>query len=123
MRKKITLGTVAIVSGVLALTGIATAGGSAPTKVTVEGTGNVYGYVESPKKSCMDDRKVTVYEQKGAKGGGDDKKVASDEASKNGQYYTWDVGNPGIDKKFYAKAGAIPGCAADSSPTFVIEAV
>ena len=121
MRKKITLGTVAIVSGVLALSGVANAGGGTPTKVTVEGTGNVYGYVDSAKKSCMDDRKVTVYKVKGQKGGGDDKKVASDNASKNGQYYTWDVGNPGIQGKFYARAGAIPGCAADSSP--VVEAV
>jgi len=117
MRKKITLGTVAIVSGVLALSGVANAGGGAPTKVTIEGTGNVFGYVESTKKSCMNDRKVTVFKQKGAKGGSDDKKVASDNASKSGDKYIWDVGNPGIQGKFYARAGAIPGCAADNSPS------
>jgi hypothetical protein len=122
MSRKFNVFAVTLVTGVLATTGIATAGGSAPTKVTVEGTGNVYGYVESPKKSCMDDRKVTVFEQKGAKGGGDDKKVASDNASKQGDYYVWDVGNPGIDKKFYAKATAVPGCEGDSSPTVEPEA-
>ena len=121
MRKKMTLGTVALVTGVLAFSGIAAAGGTAPTKVTVEGSGSVYGYVKSSKKSCMDDRKVNVYEIKGQKGGGDDNKIASDRADKQGDYYVWDVGNPGADKDFYARAGAIPGCEADSSPTIEVK--
>ncbi len=113
-KTRITL--LATVAG-LALSGTAYAGGAAPTKVTVEGTGDVFGYVESPKKACMKDRKVTVFKQKGEKGGGDDEKVASDNASKSGDRYRWSVGNPGINGKFYARAGAISGCAADSSKT------
>ena len=121
MRKQFTMGAIALATAVLATSGAAASGGSAPTKVTVEGTGNVFGYVESPKKQCMDDRKVTVFEQKGQKGGGDDEKVATDRASKSGDVYIWDVGNPGINRKFYARAGAIPGCAGDSSPTESVE--
>lgn len=105
------------VAGALGLSGAASAGGTAPTKVTIEGTGDVFGYVESPMKACMKDRKVVVFKQKGSKGGGDDEKVASDTAQKSGDHYQWSVGNPGINGKFYARARAIPGCAGDSSKT------
>lgn len=112
-------GAVALIAaiGTMGLSAAANAAGDAPTKVTVEGTGNVFGYVESPKKTCMDGRKVSVYKQKGKKGGSDDKKVASDTADKNGNLYIWDVGNPGIQGKFYAKVSATNGCEGDTSPT------
>jgi hypothetical protein len=104
-------------AGAIGMSTSASAGGAAETKVTIKGPGDVYGYVKSPKVKCMDDRKVTVFKQKGARGGGNDVKMASDNASLNGDRYQWSVGNPGIQGKFYARAGRIPGCKADNSKT------
>jgi len=111
------LGATLAVAGGLGLSGAASAGGTAPTKVTIEGTSDVFGYVESPDRDCMKDRKVAVLKQQGSKGGGDDEKVGADNASKSGDRYRWSVGNPGINGKFYARARAIPGCEGDSSKT------
>jgi len=105
------------VCGAFVVGGSASAGGPAATKVTINGPGDVFGYVKSAKRKCMNDRKVTVLKQKGARGGGDDVPVASDRASRSGDRYQWSVGNPGIQGKFYARAGKISGCKAGASPT------
>lgn len=105
------------VCGAFTIGGSASAGGPAATKVTINGPGDVHGYVKSVKRKCMNDRKVTVIKQNGARGGGNDTKVTSDRASKVGDRYQWSVGNPGIEGKFYARAGKISGCKAGASET------
>lgn len=103
--------------------GAAQAGGDASTKVIIKAPGSeVYGYVKSSKENkCANDRLVKVFRQKGGEqGGGDDVKVGSDRAQPNGDRYMWSIGNPGLQgKKIYAKAGRIPGCLPDASPTIV----
>jgi hypothetical protein len=103
--------------------GAAQAGGDADTKVTIKAPGSeVYGYVKSSKENkCANDRLVKVFRQKGgSQGGGDDVKIGSDRAQPNGDRYMWSIGNPGVQgKKIFAKAGRIPGCLPDASPTIV----
>lgn len=121
MRSKATLAVAAVVA--LVASGPAQAGGDADTKVTIKAPGSeVYGYVKSSKPNkCADDRLVKVFRQKGGEqGGGDDVKIGSDRAQANGDRYMWSIGNPGVQgKKIYAKAGRIPGCLPDASPTIV----
>lgn len=121
MRSKAIL-AVGAVAAVVA-SGAAQAGGDAETKVTIKAPGSeVYGYVKSPKPNkCADDRKVKVFRQKGGEqGGGDDIKVGTDRAARNGDRYMWSIGNPGLQgRKIYAKAGRIPGCLPDASPTII----
>lgn len=98
------------------------AGSDATTKVTIKAPGSeVYGYVKSSKPSkCANNRKVKVFRQKGRRGGGDDVKVGDDRAQPNGDRYMWSIGNPGLQgRKIYAKAGRIPGCLPDASPTII----
>jgi len=84
------------------------AGGQASTKVTINGPGDVYGYVKSNKPAkCAKNRKVVVFKVRPGK----DKRIASDTASKNGNRYTWSIGNPGLKPgRYYAKAPATPKC-------------
>jgi hypothetical protein len=107
----------------LVVSGAASAGGNAKTKVTIKAPGgDVYGYVKSAKPNkCADERKVKVFRQKGGEqGGGDDIKVGSDRAEPNGDRYQWSIGQPGVSgKKIYARAGRIPGCKGDNSRTIV----
>ncbi|HSI81701.1 MAG TPA: hypothetical protein VK919_13725 [Solirubrobacterales bacterium] len=120
MRPKSLLAVVALVACAGAgITGVAHAGGAAKTKVTVKGSSEIYGFVKSSKKKCMNNRKVTVFRQKGSRGGGDDVRVASDNAEKSGDRYRWSIGNPGLQgKRIYARAGRIPGCKAGASATY-----
>jgi hypothetical protein len=103
--------------------GAAQAGGDADTRVIIKAPGSeVYGYVKSSKENkCAADRLVKVFRQKGgSQGGGDDVKIGSDRAQANGDRYMWSIGNPGVQgKKIFAKAGRIPGCLPDASPTIV----
>ncbi len=120
MRSK--LGVVGVVFAICAIgtsIGMAAAG-KADTTVTIKGGGEVFGYVKSAKTACMDGRKVTVYKQKGAQGGGDDIKGPSDTASQNGDRYMWSVGNPGLQGKIYARANATTKCKADNSKTITV---
>ena len=103
----------------VAVTGIAHGAGPAKTRVTVKGSSEIYGFVKSPKTKCMNDRKVTVFRQKGAIGGGNDVRVASDNADRQGDRYRWSIGNPGLQgKKIYARAGKAPGCKAGRSASY-----
>lgn len=110
----------AIVCGLL-LVGAVPASAATPAKSTVtikaQGT-DLSGVVKSPKpKRCADGRTVVVYQQKGARGGGNDVRFASDTASLNGGVYAWSTGNTGTEGKFYAVVKAKTGCKADKSPT------
>ena len=108
--------TLAVSTGVVAG---AEAARDVSTTVTIQAEGtDLSGLVRSPKpKLCAKDRKVIVIKQKGARGGGDDTKFASDTASLEGGVYAWSTGNTGTEGKFYAKVRRITGCKGDTSPT------
>lgn len=78
---------------------------AAPAAVTVtikaEGV-ELSGEVKSSKLVCKDGRTVTVYKQKGARGGGDDVRLASDTSGLQGGKYVWSTGNTGVEGRFYA---------------------
>ena len=67
--------------------------------IKAEGT-DLSGKVKSPRAACKDDRKVIVFKQVGARGGGNDKRFASDTAESDG---SWNTGNTGTAGRFYAK--------------------
>ncbi len=50
-----------------------------------------------------------MIKQKGARGGDDDKKFASDTASLQGDVYVWSTGTTGTPGRFYAKVKRIAG--------------
>ncbi len=114
-----TLAAVAV--ALTAVTGVAAAAGAAETKVTIkEQSGDFSGKVKSSDPArCAEDRKVTLFEQLGdEQNPSQDDKVASDRASLNGNRYEWSTGNTGLDSgKYYARAGKISGCKADTSKT------
>lgn len=91
-----------------------------PAKVTVtieaENT-DLSGVVRSPKTMCKAERTVVVMKVKGARGGGDDTRLASDTTELDDGQYEWETGNTGVEGRFYAKVKAIPGCRGASSPT------
>jgi hypothetical protein len=101
----------------LAIPGVATADHHATTTVTIKGSGDIYGYVKSPKpRNCAKDRKIRVFKQKPGK----DEVVASDNAEKSGDRYMWSVGQPGVSGKIYARAGKTADCKADTSKTISV---
>jgi hypothetical protein len=93
--------------------------GDASTTVTIKAEGtDLSGVVTSPRpKRCAADREVVVVRQKGARGGGDDVRFATDTASLEGGVYRWSTGNTGTEGRFYARVRHIIGCKADTSPT------
>lgn len=87
----------------------------ATTTVTIKAEGvDLSGKVKSPRQGCITNRKVNVIKQVGSRGGGDDRKFASDTASSDG---SWDTGNTGTPGHFYAKVAGTSKCKADTSPT------
>jgi hypothetical protein len=121
MRVKMFMATAAIaISGAFAAS--ATAADRAETKVTIKGGGEVYGYVKSDDPAnCAEGRKVTVFVQVGARGGGNDIKSGSDLASLSGDRYQWSIGNPGLQgEHIYAKARKTTECKADASRTVLV---
>jgi hypothetical protein len=122
MRSKVFATSVVLaICGALSVTGIASAGGRADTKVTIkEQNGDFWGYVSSPRPSrCADGRKIVLFKQKGRdQHPSNDEKVANDTASLNGDRYEWNTGNTGFTRgKFYARASATSDCKPDSSET------
>jgi hypothetical protein len=93
--------------------------GDASTTVTIKAEGtDLSGVVTSSRpKRCAADRVVVVIKQKGARGGGDDVRFATDTASLEGGVYRWSTGNTGTEGRFYARVRHITGCTADTSPT------
>ena len=109
---------VVIASGLVTTGAAVGAAGDAKTTVTIKAQGtDLSGTVSSPKPlKCAAGRHVVVFKQKGTRGGGDDTKFASDNASLTGTY-EWSTGNTGTPGRFYAVVRHIAGCKADSSPT------
>lgn len=110
---------IGLAAGLATGVGPAAAAGRAATTVTIRAEGtDLSGVVSSPKPSqCAANRKVLVYKQKGARGGGDDVQFASDTASLSGAAYRWSTGNTGTEGVFYAKVRRTARCKADSSPS------
>ena len=113
------LAVVMVAAGLIGSGGAVQAAGDAKTTVTIKAQGtDLSGTVSSPRpKRCADDRHVVVFKQKGKRGGGDDRKFASDSASLSGGVYRWSTGTTGTPGRFHAVVRHIPGCKADSSPT------
>jgi hypothetical protein len=109
--------TLGVAAGLLAAP--AAAGGAAPTTVTIRADGvDLSGTVRSPRPgTCADGRTVIVVRQIGARGGGNDKRFASDTAGLQGGVYRWSTGNTGTEGKFYARVRAIQGCLGATSRT------
>jgi hypothetical protein len=113
---------IAVLCGAVALsvTSVAGARSDAATKVIIhKQSDGFFGYVKSSKPNkCANNRKVTVYQQKGdVPDPGSDKKIGSDIAQPNGDKYMWSTGNSGstAGHTYYAFAKAIPGCLAGTS--------
>jgi hypothetical protein len=83
--------------------------------VTIKAQGlDLSGTVSSERRGCVADRAVIVFKQIGARGGGDDRRLASDTASADG---SWETGNTGVAGRVYARVKPTPTCAGDTSPT------
>ena len=98
--------------------GTAATASAAPTvssTVTIQAEGtDLFGNVSSSNDVCEANRKVTVFKQVGARGGGDDIRFASDTSDDDGD---WNTGNTGTEGKFYAKVKKTDLCKSDLSPT------
>ncbi len=85
------------------------------TTVTIKAQGvDLSGRVKSADQGCITDRLVIVIKQKGKRGGGDDKRFATDTAGADG---SWSTGNTGTAGRFYSKVKATADCKRDTSPT------
>lgn len=121
MRTLIACTSTLVFGALLGLSGAADAGVKASVTVTIRAEGtDMSGVVKSADPVlCAAERKVVVFKQKGARGGGDDVKMFNDTSGAEAPY-SWSTGNTGIEGKFYAKVGAKPGCKADTSPTIMV---
>jgi len=121
-KMKVKMLTAAAAIAVIGVFATAAAGASlTPTKVTIhaQSGGDFYGYVKSADPShCADGRKVILYRLLGdSPDPRNDRKIASDTASANGDAYMWSTGNTGQRHgKFYARVKRTDFCAADLSP-------
>ena len=94
------------------------AAGRADNVVTIKAEGtDLSGTVKSKRRVCKDERKVLLVKQKGARGGADDKVIASDTTELQNGVGEWSTGNTGIEGKFYAKVKRTPQCKAAESRT------
>ena len=111
------------VFGSVFLTGMSSAGTRAETKVTIRRQGTEpFGTVQSPRPGrCADGRRVVVYKQLGPdQDPQNDQRVGSDTAELQGDVAEWNIGQPGVYGRMYARAPRTPDCRADSSRTIRI---
>ncbi|HYF74351.1 MAG TPA: hypothetical protein VD864_16095 [Nocardioides sp.] len=102
-----------LVSGVDVAGAVAAAEGSrAPVTVTIRADGtDLSGTVRSPRPAaCAAGRTVVVFKVRGAPGGGDDVRFASDTTDASGPTYEWSTGNTGTEGRFYARLKATADC-------------
>jgi hypothetical protein len=104
-----------VIIGIAAATVLAAPAHAAPradvsVTITAEGT-DLSGTVRTPRPAtCAADRTVVVLKVKGAVGGGDDERFASDTVGLSGGRYTWSTGNTGTEGRFYAKLKGTADC-------------
>lgn len=84
--------------------------------IKAEGT-DLSGTVKSKRRACKDERKVFLVKQKGAKGGSDDKVIATDTTELQNGVGEWNTGNTGIEGRFYAKIQRTALCKGATSAT------
>ena len=97
------------------------ASGAGPAKTTLhlraQGT-DLSGTVQSRRGSCLGDRNIRLYRQKGKEQRpGSDTLVATDTSERQGDHGEWSTGNTGMRGKFYVRPGKVPGCTAAASKT------
>jgi hypothetical protein len=119
MLRKFAIGSALVIGVTATLVGGASAVQDSKTTVTIKAEGtDLSGTVRSPNLHvCAHGRKVLVIKQKGARGGGDDIRFASDTAELVGNIGRWSTGTTGTPGRFYAKVKPIPGCKGDTSKT------
>lgn len=123
MKPKLLPSAIAIaVLGAVSVAGTVTAGAGdrADTTVTIRTeNGDFWGTVSSPRpRKCAEDRKVVLFKQVGTEQDPSvDERIASDNASLNGDRYEWNTGNTGVFGKFYARVGRTEDCKGDTSKT------
>ena len=120
MKTKLMTVALLVTCGALVMAAVAMAAAETTVTIRGEGTGDPFGVVKSPREGrCADGRLVKVYKQKGGEqGGGDDIYTGlSDTASLSNGKYRWNVGQPNLNGKHYARAPKIDGCKADNSKT------
>ena len=124
MRPKLFLAVAAAACVAVALTGIATAGEAARVRVTIQAEGSdVFGKVKSPRvRKCAANRTVKVYRQRGSEQNPrTEEVVASDTSERVGDHAEWNIGQPGLSGKHYARVGRKPGCKPDASRTIQLQ--
>lgn len=123
------LTTLAVLIALAALTAVAmaaTAGNAdaatkARTTLTIQAEGvDLSGKVKSSKLSCLGNRMVKVYKQKGTQQSpSTDTVIASDVSERVGDHGEWSVGNTGMEGKFYARTRGTLECTGATSTTIV----
>ena len=111
---------VAALVGALALASVAGARARADSRVTIHGeNGDFQGKIFSDRRSCLGNRKVVVYKQKGDRQEPtSDLKIATDVSERDGDRGEWSVGNTGRKNgDFYARVRRTDDCKGDSSRT------
>lgn len=109
----------AVALAILALSNPASAAGAAKTTLTIRAQGlDLSGTVQSSRGSCLGDRNVKLYKQKGQEQRPNtDTLVATDTSERLGDHGEWSTGNMGMRGKFYVRTGKVPGCTGAASKT------
>ena len=109
----------AVALALLALAGPASAAGPAKTTLTIRAQGtDLSGTVRSSRGSCLGDRNIKLYKQKGKEQRpGRDTLVGTDTSERQGDHGEWATGNTGMRGKFYVRTGKVPGCTGAASKT------
>jgi hypothetical protein len=126
MKRLLVAATVAVVPvvGLLATTTLGATAASARADVGVTIAGNdPSGVVTSSLRVCKAHVTVKLFEQVGARGGGDDVKTSiSDTTALQGGRWTYSFGNPGLDDgRYYAKVKGTDRCKPGFSPTIRVD--
>ncbi len=109
----------AVALALLALAGPASAAGAAKTTLTIRAQGlDLSGTVQSSRGSCLGDRNIKLYKQKGREQRPKtDLVIAIDTSERQGDHGEWSTGNTGMRGKFYVRTGKVPGCTGATSKT------
>ena len=93
--------------------------GPAKTTLTIRAQGlDLSGTVQSAKGSCLGNRNIKLYKQKGRnQNPGADDLIATDTSERQGNRGVWSTGNTGMSGKFYVRTGKVPGCTGAASKT------
>jgi hypothetical protein len=110
---------VAVALATVALAAPAWAAGTAKTSLTIRAQGlDLSGTVQSARLSCVGNRNIRLYKQKGTEQRPRaDALIATDTSERQGNRGVWSTGNTGMRGKFYVRTGKVPGCSGAASKT------